>query len=408
MKKSIFFLLGLLISFLFLVPFVHADDDCGYWSWGANRSVYCSEPAYSSYSGCSDNGYQMGLPTSSDYSGSTAFKYVSDLTGTLSDGSTVTYGQLYKQAYVYWTDVDCDSELCSVGDCITESTTCQNGSWDDDEEGIDCGGDCTDSCDSQSCYSGYTYYAAEDGDYCIASTDPDALGNCPDGYESYYETYGEYSETIDGDCITFDMSHNDGYSYPTSSTDEVELDDGSTVPSGFDVSVVTYSTDEVYTVSTDDDGNTTTTKTTTVTGSDGTSTTTTSTTTTDSDGNSTTSTTTTEEGTVEENYDNYDYDVEDYEDSYTGTYSDEDIPEESSLTDILDYFDVTEYTSIITDTKIEIASTYCANTFTYQGKDIDFGFCSDNATTLFAFMSPFILFSATVFALFILFSPKGG
>lgn len=185
------FLVGLLLSVSLLVPYSHAET--------------CSEnvPFCTGYSNGSTCRAYTGAFESSETIDVKLGAYVSYSAydqgcGTPYDNTVyVMNGQLYVMT-------DRNLEACSADqvsyhrvkystsapECPlppVEPSSCTNGSLDSGEIGIDCGGDCIDSCDSTICLNADAVFV--DG-VCQQQTKPDLFGNCPDGLTLSFE--GDY------------------------------------------------------------------------------------------------------------------------------------------------------------------------------------------------------------------------
>ncbi len=339
-----------------------------------------------------------------DFSGCTQISTVFyPSTYTLPQGSPYYYSWNYYQELYdrnNYTQYACPSDPFEQ-----EPELCSNGVWDVDEDGIDCGGICSDQCDQLSCFSPYeSWQDIDTGELiCVAWYDADDYGNCPPGTKSYSDFYGENSGT-GKDCVAFQPDYGGGYGspVPTSSNDDQPEEDEASAPTPYypDTYTETSTSD---TTTTDNGDGTTTTTTTTTTGSDGTGTTTTTTTTDNGDGTRTTTTTTDETIPEEENPDNYDYTVDDKSDEYDSDITDQ-LPEEKDINTLLSVFDnALPYAAIITGSEIQTSGATCSMTFDYHGHTIEFGFCSDAATNTFNFMAPIITFCATLAGILVIF-----
>jgi hypothetical protein len=305
MKKSIFFLLGLLLSFLLFVPYTYADAPYDYEGQCFTMDNYGSYYAGAFYTRSTQSGYCTDNP-----------------------------GRIFYQAGKMWICSDsADSSDSSQWDlaeyyigesCTPESETCSNSVKDDDEEGIDCGGSCSDEC-IKGCSENYelTYYSDADGSlvyYCARETYVDIGTDCPDwttlkvsslGYcsdnesyttadQDYYDSLTDVMNTDDAVMLTDAelevynyVNDNDEYSSSSSST-VVSTDSESGSVTTTTTETISYASGSYSTTSTEvvdnSDGSSTTTTTTSNYDSSGTLTGTASaTTTTSSDGSSSSS-----------------------------------------------------------------------------------------------------------------------
>lgn len=211
-KGFLAFLIGLLLPF-FACGLVHAsystfnsspnydctsEPDCHgyYWCEGGNNPLYLyrfeskSDPydtpvKYTDYN--NTTGQYYCPPPICEYN------YVWELSG---DPSSSAGYRCYENVC---NNVFVDNSLCSISD----HPVFGNSTYDKDyEDGIDCGGISGVSC-SESCPYGYeAYYPADSDTMCTAWSDPDQLGQCPQGYKSYSKFYGEPASG-GKDCVSF-------------------------------------------------------------------------------------------------------------------------------------------------------------------------------------------------------------
>ncbi|MCF6205081.1 MAG: hypothetical protein L3J59_15665 [Methylococcaceae bacterium] len=412
------FLFGLTLVF---IPFsVHAYDLCV----DATNDSYPSGVALTWQSQFDPSDYSTGTY---DYKGWWVYS---------------SYGRLYHQtattrayttSYNFYSGKSCSNDYPdydswdSNGDPVTnEPISCTNGTKDPDEDGLDCGGVCTDACDSSACYPPakltFMWNDSEGNPVynCMFQTSPDSYKNCPSGY------YLNADKSI---CVSTDSDNNNGLPESYYSGDWDVLPDGTTIPPpSWEPTDDTTSTsyDPTETVVNNGDGTETVTRTDTTKkynpDTDTWDTTGTKDTTVVRPENSPSGTGFTSDGSggsavapgyegsvvdtsdvpTEDNPENYDYTTPD-EPEYDSDLTDL-TPDEDDITGLWQtIFDASPYASIINNTTIETSGAICESVFYYNGHPVRFGFCGDLASDLFSFMSSIIVFCSGVYALFIVF-----
>lgn len=329
MKKIIFFLLGLLLSFVF-VPLCNAAYYSHEYIDDLNYCEVSSSNTYSSGS-CYGRADACAIVAGPSTDNITVTCYESGPTCDSTDRGTVTYSHT-----VY--DTTCQSEPA-------EPETCFNGIQDGDEAGIDCGGPCSATCENI-CPPNTENLIGFDGQPgCFWYGLKDSLGNCPGGTtpaddQGYPDAcYKEYS-TIPAVAGT-EVDAVDDLSFTAGSLSTVE---------------------QVYPTTTTDNGDGTSSKTTITerTGSGGETTTTTKTDVIDNTtGAVLSSTTNTEQETpIEENPDNYSYDIG------SGDLPDSDfmdLPEEANFDSLFDQINSwNPFANMDDEMKITVANPTCS------------------------------------------------
>lgn len=282
----------------------------------------------------------------------------------------------------------------------TEPETCNNGSKDSNEEGIDCGGACTAACEEY-CPDGTHTECDYTGDCdCVYTTAQDQFGNCP---HNFVPTTRNNGEKI---CVSFPAD-----STPIKAKNQA-LADGSvnySSPPGWSNGSETSTTTNGGTNTTiNGDGTTTTTNTTTTIYGSGSGTTTNTTIQTVITNTATgevisdTTTTDTETG-PEDNPENYSFTV-------TDTPSTGEIPTgiAPAITPFSDFLNnaVTSNpaTDIIEDTGLETFSPDCSYTGILMGETFTVSFCSDAITDALESMGSILVSICYLLAIFIIFA----
>lgn len=441
MKKITFFLLGFLISLAIFTP-AHA-----YQTYCVNMddSYYGTKHRFTDLS-VSDSGSFSSTPSYTTWgfyyvsSGKIYWRNTSGWKIYDDDGYNSSYTGYTCEELGYFSVVDISDPNNKETEYTTDPATCSNNVKDDDETGIDCGGSCSDeciiSCPEFAVYTSCSDCSVDDDNYpgvCLYNAATETDGSCPDGYI--------YDDT-DGGCDRFasDILYSD-QDYIDNSEDNLSTETSGSISSVLtdyyetnpdtsgattEISIVenedgTYTTTTTKT-NTNSDGSYSTTTTVINESSDGSSTSTTttsnysstgsltgsstSTTSTDSDGNTTASSNESgdEAEDAEEDYDGIDYSIDYGEDTDYSSDITDDTPEELDLTQLFESFtDASPFSSIITGSTIETSGASCSLSFDYKGQTVEMGFCSDLATNTFDFMAPILVFTSTVFGIFIIF-----
>ncbi len=170
----------------------------------------------------------------------------------------------------------------------TDPATCSDGTKTEGEDGVDCGGSCSDEC-IKSCPTGEKLFKTSDADiyYCATVTAPDSNGVCTSGIPN---ASGTQCHKIDfSGLLISDQDYIDSINNSTDSSDS-PVSDGAY--NYLDSNPATSNTSTTTQTTTNPDGSTTITKTEKTTKSNGSTSTTTTKTTTNADGSTTVSKTT--------------------------------------------------------------------------------------------------------------------
>lgn len=181
MRGALWFSLGVFLacclfwpSAAFSVDCIECDAGSGTWSWGAYAGWYCgtgtADPTCSSFPD------PIGLPTVGPKQLSASYTCASGSKGLARYPNTSVSGK-YDLRYRQWNSTAATA-------CVYEPPECQDGQWSimQNEEGIDCGGDCDAPCE-RFCPDGSTNWGvAGSNDQCWTVVPTDPTGNCPSGY----------------------------------------------------------------------------------------------------------------------------------------------------------------------------------------------------------------------------------